>query len=195
MRKKERERERESKTEREKNCPGKEKVRLKRKEDNRWEESLLRTSRIGLKSREEADEGKGKSPRTVQIFVKIDGSKALQLEVSLSDKVDDIVKRILNSMGWNRCDVYVTCERKVLRRNEELRSCGVSDGCTVQVVTWMRGGDGKHRNKKNEAEKKPTAKGQEPVLGQQEHDEENHPEVRTGASTARTEERQESVES
>ena len=49
-------------------------------------------------------------------------------------KVDDIVKRILNSRGCNNCDVYVACEGKALRRNEELRSCGVSDGCTVQVV-------------------------------------------------------------
>ena len=64
------------------------------------------------------------------------------------------------------------CESKVLKRNEELRSCGVSAGCTVQVVNRMRGG-GKHKNKKYKAEKKTTAspKDQEPERGQQEHNE------------------------
>ena len=64
-------------------------------------------------------------------------------------------------------------EGKVLKRNEELRSCGVSDGCTVQVVNRMCGG-GKHRNKKNKAEKKTTAspKDQGPERGQQQHNEE-----------------------
>ena len=77
--------------------------------------------------------------------------------------------------AWcNKCDVYVTYKGKVLKRNEELRSCGVSDGCTVQVIDRKRGG-GKYRNKKNKAEKKTTAspKGQEPVRGQQKHNEEN----------------------
>ena len=51
-------------------------------------------------------------------------------------------------------------------------SCGVGDGCTVQITNTMRG-EGKQRNKKNKAEKKPAAspKSQEPVRGQQEHDE------------------------
>ena len=48
---------------------------------------------------------------------------------------------------------------------------GVGDGCTVQIVNMMRGG-GKHRNKKNGAENKPTTspKSQEPVRGPQEHE-------------------------
>ena len=70
----------------------------------------------------------------------------------------------------NRCDVYVTCEGKVLKGNEELRSSIVGDGCTVQIMNMMRG---THRNKKNR-EKQTTAspKGQEPERGQQEHNEE-----------------------
>ena len=30
-------------------------------------------------------------------------------------------------------DVYVTMHGRVLRRNEKLKSCGVTDGCTIQV--------------------------------------------------------------
>ena len=80
------------------------------------------------------------------------------------------MKRIPTSACCNKCDVFVTCEGKVLKRNEEMRSCGVSDGCIVQVVNRMRGG-GKHRNKKIKAEKKTTARprDEEPERGQQEH--------------------------
>ena len=109
----------------------------------------------------------------VQIFVKVDGARTSTMEMSLSDKVNDIVGRIPSGACCNKCDVYVTCDGKALTRNGELRSCGVSDGCTVQVVNRMRGG-GKHRNKKDKAEKKTTVstKGQEPERGQKEHNEE-----------------------
>ena len=67
-----------------------------------------------------------------------------------------------------------------LRRSDELRSSGVDDGSTVQIMNMMRGG-GKHMNKKNRAEKKPGR-------DQQEHVGKNrHPELRTRAKTARTE--------
>ena len=50
-------------------------------------------------------------------------------------------------------DVYVTMHGRVLRRNEKLKSCGVTDGCTIQVTSRLRGG-GKHKDKKSKAEKK-----------------------------------------
>ena len=46
----------------------------------------------------------------------------------------------------------MTMHGKVLRRNEKLKSCGVSDRCTIQVTSRMRGG-GKHREKKSKIEK------------------------------------------
>ena len=113
----------------------------------------------------------------VQIFVKMDGSKTFPLKVSPSDKVDEVVRRIRNNAKSSKIDVYMTCEGRVLRWSDELRSSGVGDGCTVQIMNMMRGG-GKHRNKKNRAEKKPTASPEnsepktiqkaEPVKGQQE---------------------------
>ena len=80
---------------------------------------------------------------------------------------------VLNNLKSSKSDVYMTCEGRVLRWSDELRSSGVGDGCTVQITNMMRGG-GKHINKKNKAEKKPTAspRSQEPVRGQQKHDEE-----------------------
>ena len=45
---------------------------------------------------------------------------------------------------------------QLLRRNEKLKSCGVSDGCTIQVTSRMRGG-GKHKDKKSKAGKKQAA--------------------------------------
>ena len=74
------------------------------------------------------------------------------MEMAMSDKVNDIVKRIPISTCCNKCEVYATCEGKeVLNMNEELRSCGVRDGSTVQTTSKMRGG-GKHRDKQSKVE-------------------------------------------
>ena len=91
--------------------------------------------------------------------------------VSPSDKVDEVMRRIRNNVKSS--EVCMTCEGRELRWSEELRSSGVGDGCAVQIMNMMHGG-GKHRNKKNRAEKKPTAspKNPEPMRGQQERDEE-----------------------
>ena len=87
--------------------------------------------------------------RTVHIFVKVDGSKVTPMEVSLTDdKVEDVMKRIHKDE-----DAYVTTQGRVLRRNEKLESCGVTDGCMIQVASRMRGG-GRHKDKRNKAEKK-----------------------------------------
>ena len=87
--------------------------------------------------------------RTVQIFVKVDGSKLTPMEVSLADdKIEDVIRRIPNGE-----DVYVTMHGRTLKRSEKLNSCGVSDGCTIQVTSRMRGG-GKHKDKKSKIEKK-----------------------------------------
>ena len=96
---------------------------------------------VELRRRNEEDDGK--SRMMVQIFVKEDGARTSTMELARSDKVNDIVKRIPTSGCCNKCDVYVTFEGKVLKRHEELRSCGVSDGCTLQVV-----------NKKNKLRRK-----------------------------------------
>ena len=66
-----------------------------------------------------------------EIFVKVDGSKAFPLDVSLSDKFGDIVERIPNSACSKR-DVYVICERRVIR-SDDLWSTRVSDGSIVHV--------------------------------------------------------------
>ena len=71
------------------------------------------------------------------------------MEMALSNKVSDIVKR---SVCCSKSDVYVTSGGRELRRSEELRSCGVSEGSTVEVTSRMRVG-GKHKDKKNQAEK------------------------------------------
>ena len=81
-----------------------------------------------------------KKKKMVQIFVKVDGGKTSMMEIKMSDKVDDIVKKIPISDQ----DVYVTSEGRVLRGGDELRKCGVRDGCTVEVMRRLRGG-GRHR--------------------------------------------------
>ena len=87
------------------------------------------------------DKRQGK--RTIQIFVKVDGSRAITMEMALSDKVSDVAQR---SVCCNESDVYVTSGGLMLRRNEEMRSCGVSAGSTVEVTSRMRGG-GKEQNR------------------------------------------------
>ena len=93
-----------------------------------------------------------KKKKMVQIFVKVDGGKTSMMEMKMSDKVDDIVKKIPISDQ----DVYVTSEGRVLRGGDELRKCGVRDGCTVEVMRRLRGG-GRHKDKKNKVEKKQVA--------------------------------------
>ena len=95
--------------------------------------------------------------KTVQIFVKLDEMKTVLREVSPEDKVQEI----LNTVGGSEQDVYVTCEGKMLRKDEQLKSCGVRDGSTIQVTSRMRGG-GKHKDKKSKAEKKQAASAKTP---------------------------------
>ena len=87
--------------------------------------------------------------RTVQIFVKVDGGKTSAMEMEMSDKVDDIVKKIPISDQ----DVYVTRGGRIPRRSDKLESCEVRDGSTIQVMSRMRGG-GKHKDKKSKVDKK-----------------------------------------
>ena len=81
-----------------------------------------------------------------------------------SANVGDIAKKTVDSKNHHKNDVYVTCEGKVLRRSEELKSCEVRDGCTVHVVSRLRGG-GKHKDKKGKVEKKQITR-QEPMSGE-----------------------------
>ena len=76
------------------------------------------------------------------------GGKTSGIEMEMSDKVDDIVKKIPISDQ----DVYVTSGR-ILRRSEKLESCEVRDGSAVEVTSRMRGG-GKHKDKNGKVEKK-----------------------------------------
>ena len=80
---------------------------------------------------------------TVQIYVKVNGGKLVPTEVNLmDDKVEDVVRQFLSSE-----DMYVTMQGRVLKRSEKLKSCGVTDGCTIQVTSRLRGG-GRHKVKK-----------------------------------------------
>ena len=66
------------------------------------------------------------------------------------------MSRIPNSAHGSKQDMYVKFEGGVVRGGDELKSCGVRDGSTVQVVRRMRGG-GKHKEKQSKAEKKQVA--------------------------------------
>ena len=94
-----------------------------------------------------------KKRKTVQIFVKINGSKATPMEVNLTiDKVEDVLRQVQNDE-----DAYVTLQGKMLVASEKLKCCGVADGCTIQVTSRLRGG-GKHKDKKGQKEKKRAVK-------------------------------------
>ena len=98
-----------------------------------------------------------KRRKTVQIFVKVDEAKVTPMDVSLTDgKVEDVMRQVQKDE-----DVYVTMHGRVLRRNEKLKSCGVTDGCMIQVTSRMRGG-GRHKDKKSKVEKKQVMR-QEPL--------------------------------
>ena len=73
--------------------------------------------------------------------------------VSLSDKAGDVVKRIPSSVCDSKRCVYMTCEGRVIRRGDELKVRGISDGSTMQVTNRMRGGR-RQKDKNNTAEAK-----------------------------------------
>ena len=79
---------------------------------------------------------KQRQRKMVQIFVKVEGGKTSTMEVEMSDRVDDIVKKT----PINDQDVYVTSGGRILRRSDQLESCEVRDGSTVEVMSRMRGG-------------------------------------------------------
>ena len=84
-----------------------------------------------------------KNCKKVQIFVKVDESKVIPMEVSLEDdKVEDVMRQFQKDE-----DAYVTLHGKVLMRSDKLKSCGETDGCTIQVTNRLRGG-GRHKVKK-----------------------------------------------
>ena len=92
---------------------------------------------------------RNKRKKMVQIFVKVDGMKTVAMEVSSEDKVQKILKTV---SGSDR-DVYVTSGGRILKGSGKLKSFGVRDGSTVEVTSRMRGGGGKHREKKSKIEK------------------------------------------
>ena len=81
-----------------------------------------------------SDEVDGEGQQKVLIIVKVDVARTSMMEMAMGDKVNDIVKRIPISNQ----DVYVTSGGRVLRGSDRLRSCGVTDGCTIQVTSRMR---------------------------------------------------------
>ena len=99
----------------------------------------------------------------IHIFVEVNGLKETLLDVSMTDTVGDMVRKIPNLVCSSKQEVYMTCEGRVLRWNDELRCSGVRDGCTVLIMSKMHGG-GKHRHKKNKVERKPAtcSQSQEP---------------------------------
>ena len=92
---------------------------------------------------------RNKRKKMVQMFVKVDGMKTVAMEASPEDKV----QKILNTVSGSDRDVYVTSGGRILRGSDKLKSCDVRDGSTVEVTSRMRGGGGKHREKKSKKEK------------------------------------------
>ena len=135
---------------------GVEKVAEKDVMDGRSRNSRRRRSREEGEVLEEK-ETFASAYRTDQIFVKMDGCKTLPLEVSPNDKVGDILRRRQSSARDSKQDMHVTREGRVLRKDDELKSGGVRDGSTVQVVRRMRGG-GRNKGKMPCRERRKPAK-------------------------------------
>ena len=106
--------------------------REKRRNDKtEGKERLRNTEKIPKVQKIEKDGlvKKVEESQRVRIFVKVDGGRTSTMEMEMSDKVDDIVKKIPISDQ----DVYVTSGGRILRGSDKLESCEVRDGSTVQV--------------------------------------------------------------
>ena len=117
-------------------------VGRRRKEEKR-ERKRDRREKVGTQEGEEKGDArvdKVVMDAEIQIFVKADGAKTVAMEVSLGAKVRNVARRVLRSGSEDDQDMYVVSDGRVLKGNEELGSCGVRDGITVQVVRRLRGG-------------------------------------------------------
>ena len=86
-----------------------------------------------------------KQKKMIQVYVKLNGGKLVPTEVNLrDDEVENVVRQIPSSE-----DMYVTMQGRLVKRSEGLESCGVTDGCTIQISSRIRRG-GRHKNKKRE---------------------------------------------
>ena len=94
-----------------------------------------------------------RSGRTRQIFVKVDNFKTVMLDMTLSDKVKDVMRRIQNKVRRCEDDMHVSFEGKVLRGSDEMNACGVKEGSTLHAISRVRGG-GVHKHKKQVKRKK-----------------------------------------
>ena len=107
----------------------------------RKEESRLSRSRRTMQRRrpgghEEAyPKSGGSGSRGIQIFVKMDDSKAVTMDAAPSDKVIDVMRRV--SVCDSKRDMYVTFEGRLLRKSDEVRGsmealCRSSTGCVAE---------------------------------------------------------------
>ena len=77
--------------------------------ETEWVTLKRRTKRRRQQGRDETSvKPDGRGFRTIQIFVKVDGSNVFPLETSLSDQVSDVVIRIPSSAYDTKRDVYMT---------------------------------------------------------------------------------------
>ena len=72
------------------------------------------------------------------------------MDAEPTDKVGDVVRRVACD---SERDAFVVFERRVLRRSDEMKGCGISDGGTLQVMSKVRGGR-RHKNKTRQRERK-----------------------------------------
>ena len=135
---------------REKQKEGKERRKERVKEERKRKGSRRSRARAGQEGRDGLDRGDEKQEaeeEDVSGFRQDARVQNVPLHVSLDDTTSDVLRQIQNDE-----DVYVTMHGRVLKRREKLRSCGVTDGCTMQITSRLRGG-GRHKDKRNKAEK------------------------------------------
>ena len=103
-------------------------------------------------SKEERDE-ENQEEQSSQVYVKMADSKAIVLDVELSETVDGIKRKIRRE--WMRAgdDAYLTSKGQVLRGSDAVRKSTVDDGNTVHMMERLRGG-GMHKHKRARVEQK-----------------------------------------
>ena len=58
----------------------------------------------------------------MQISIKLDNSKTVGLDVTLTDKVKDVKSRVQNKMWCSADDMYVSFKGKVLKGSDEVEA-------------------------------------------------------------------------
>ena len=96
--------------------------------DTSKEAGEVKAEWVTVKRKSGKKESTRNSGSVTQIFVKMDSCKKVTQDVTPSDKVSDIMRRIPNNVCWSKGNIFVILGGRVLRWSDDMKTCCIEDG-------------------------------------------------------------------